>query len=150
MTSVTTGSPVSRLASARYLSPSSSSPWKEYGDVRGLKAPPRKTRAPAALTFAATSSTCPRDSTEHGPAITTISLPPIRTPSTGITVASRRTSRLASLKGWRIGCTASTHSSDSRLLDRKSTRLNSSHGYISYAVFCLKKKKNNKTTSTAH
>src|SRR2546422_7289773 len=28
-------------------------------------------------------------------------------------------------------------------LDRKSTRLNSSHGYISYAVFCLKKK--NKT-----
>src|SRR2546422_787475 len=25
--------------------------------------------------------------------------------------------------------------------DRKSTRLNSSHGYISYAVFCLKKKK---------
>src|SRR2546429_3665648 len=29
--------------------------------------------------------------------------------------------------------------------DRKSTRLNSSHGYISYAVFCLKKKK-----STSH
>src|SRR5256884_4245810 len=28
------------------------------------------------------------------------------------------------------------------LRDRKSTRLNSSHGYISYAVFCLKKKKN--------
>src|SRR2546422_7992441 len=28
-----------------------------------------------------------------------------------------------------------------RVLDRKSTRLNSSHGYISYAVFCLKKKK---------
>src|SRR2546422_8509094 len=32
------------------------------------------------------------------------------------------------------------------LLDRKSTRLNSSHGYISYAVFCLKKKKLNPTT----
>src|SRR5687768_17988503 len=28
-----------------------------------------------------------------------------------------------------------------RWVDRKSTRLNSSHGYISYAVFCLKKKK---------
>src|SRR2546422_2952939 len=28
-----------------------------------------------------------------------------------------------------------------RCEDRKSTRLNSSHGYISYAVFCLKKKK---------
>src|SRR2546422_6709738 len=27
--------------------------------------------------------------------------------------------------------------------DRKSTRLNSSHGYISYAVFCLKKKNRN-------
>src|SRR2546422_8552325 len=33
--------------------------------------------------------------------------------------------------------------------DRKSTRLNSSHGYISYAVFCLKKKKSKKTTCTA-
>src|SRR2546422_7071771 len=33
--------------------------------------------------------------------------------------------------------------------DRKSTRLNSSHGYISYAVFCLKKKKDTlHTTST--
>src|SRR3989449_7870567 len=31
--------------------------------------------------------------------------------------------------------------------DRKSTRLNSSHGYISYAVFCLKKKK---TTRSHH
>src|SRR2546422_8053155 len=34
------------------------------------------------------------------------------------------------------------------LLDRKSTRLNSSHGYISYAVFCLKKKKNKEATTT--
>src|SRR3712207_8183789 len=32
---------------------------------------------------------------------------------------------------------------DHRALDRKSTRLNSSHANISYAVFCLKKKKNN-------
>src|SRR2546422_6176527 len=30
-------------------------------------------------------------------------------------------------------------------VDRKSTRLNSSHGYISYAVFCLKKKKKKQT-----
>src|SRR2546422_7757450 len=44
-------------------------------------------------------------------------------------------------------------------IDRKSTRLNSSHGYISYAVFCLKKKKKNEhilkskerqTQSTTH
>src|SRR2546430_11404652 len=31
------------------------------------------------------------------------------------------------------------------LIDRKSTRLNSSHSQISYAVFCLKKKKTNNT-----
>src|SRR2546422_7945741 len=35
------------------------------------------------------------------------------------------------------------------LVDRKSTRLNSSHGYISYAVFCLKKKKAYITVSKA-
>src|SRR5687768_17790569 len=29
---------------------------------------------------------------------------------------------------------------NTKIIDRKSTRLNSSHGYISYAVFCLKKK----------
>src|SRR5256884_6360324 len=33
--------------------------------------------------------------------------------------------------------------------DRKSTRLNSSHGYISYAVFCLKKKKKTVSSITA-
>src|SRR5687768_18312643 len=32
---------------------------------------------------------------------------------------------------------------DNHDLDRKSTRLNSSHGYTSYAVFCLKKKNSN-------
>src|SRR2546422_1100511 len=34
-------------------------------------------------------------------------------------------------------------------LDRKSTRLNSSHGYISYAVFCLKKKKRKRLIATS-
>src|SRR2546429_1026740 len=34
--------------------------------------------------------------------------------------------------------------------DRKSTRLNSSHGYISYAVFCLKKKKKRMTLAFPH
>src|SRR2546422_8585502 len=33
--------------------------------------------------------------------------------------------------------------------DRKSTRLNSSHGYISYAVFCLKKKKKKNTPDSS-
>src|SRR5688572_31498507 len=38
-----------------------------------------------------------------------------------------------------------------RGVDRKSTRLNSSHSQISYAVFCLKKKKKKKTTThTTH
>src|SRR2546429_7233070 len=36
------------------------------------------------------------------------------------------------------------------LLDRKSTRLNSSHGYISYAVFCLKKKKRKNAVIQPH
>src|SRR3989449_2115071 len=39
---------------------------------------------------------------------------------------------------------------NARGTDRKSTRLNSSHGYISYAVFCLKKKKTNHQPAIAH
>src|SRR2546427_12803211 len=39
------------------------------------------------------------------------------------------------------------HDCDKFARDRKSTRLNSSHSQISYAVFCLKKKKNAATTS---
>src|SRR2546422_1122618 len=46
--------------------------------------------------------------------------------------------RLLHTEGARIVCT----DIDPQRVDRKSTRLNSSHGYISYAVFCLKKKKN--------
>src|SRR5699024_12055016 len=36
------------------------------------------------------------------------------------------------------------------IIDRKSTRLNSSHVSISYAVFCLKKKKNTSTNYSMH
>src|SRR5687768_17976047 len=39
------------------------------------------------------------------------------------------------------GSILKAHAVRGRRADRKSTRLNSSHGYISYAVFCLKKKK---------
>src|SRR2546429_5753124 len=35
-------------------------------------------------------------------------------------------------------------------INRKSTRLNSSHGYISYAVFCLKKKKKTDVNHASH
>src|SRR2546422_9607430 len=45
--------------------------------------------------------------------------------------------RVSAETSQRLACDASR--------DRKSTRLNSSHGYISYAVFCLKKKKNRHT-----
>src|SRR2546422_8521473 len=38
----------------------------------------------------------------------------------------------------------------SQARDRKSTRLNSSHGYISYAVFCLKKKKQKRVREYPH
>src|SRR3712207_8207054 len=41
-----------------------------------------------------------------------------------------------------IGCDLATIPEPSLRLDRKSTRLNSSHANISYAVFCLKKKSN--------
>src|SRR2546429_5911681 len=50
------------------------------------------------------------------------------------------------LLGVRLG--VAHHALNLLLGDRKSTRLNSSHGYISYAVFCLKKKKN--TTQTTY
>src|SRR2546429_3868563 len=43
--------------------------------------------------------------------------------------------------GWLKSGDKYVRDADGYYTDRKSTRLNSSHGYISYAVFCLKKKK---------
>src|SRR2546421_6411102 len=52
--------------------------------------------------------------------------------------------RSTSLRGWRSSIAwLLTLVITSWTLDRKSTRLNSSHDQISYAVFCLKKKKKN-------
>src|SRR5687768_18216708 len=45
------------------------------------------------------------------------------------------------------GATAGARLGATVRADRKSTRLNSSHGYISYAVFCLKKKKKKHQTN---
>src|SRR2546422_8250551 len=42
--------------------------------------------------------------------------------------------------------TRQSRGGQSSQIDRKSTRLNSSHGYMSYAVFCLKKKKKKNKT----
>src|SRR3712207_7264908 len=56
-------------------------------------------------------------------------------------------SRYAAQNGWVVAALQAAWSAVSRATslqdgDRKSTRLNSSHANISYAVFCLKKKKN--------
>ena len=89
------GRPVCSRASASSSRPFSPSPWKLYGEVRGLNAPPRMIRAPAALTAWAVSSTCSRLSTEQGPAMTTSSLPPISTSPTLTMVSVGLKSRLA-------------------------------------------------------
>ena len=103
---MTIGSPVSSLASARISRPLDPSPWKAYGDERGLKAPPRKTVAPAAATARAVSSVCSRVSTVHGPAMSPKKPSPIRRPRTSMTVASgvgsRATSGYASSSGGRV------------------------------------------------
>src|SRR2546422_2872032 len=52
--------------------------------------------------------------------------------------STRATTRRAS------NCSSARARACRQCQDRKSTRLNSSHGYISYAVFCLKKKKKKK------
>src|SRR5690606_40746783 len=54
---------------------------------------------------------------------------------------SWRTSRLAEQVAAQTALLAQIQANRANTLDRKSTRLNSSHVKISYAVFCLKKKK---------
>src|SRR5687768_17957526 len=55
--------------------------------------------------------------------------------------ARTRSSESGSRKNyWRVKKRGRSEISRRRTRDRKSTRLNSSHGYISYAVFCLEKK----------
>src|SRR3712207_8447353 len=71
---------------------------------------------------------------------------------TGGLLAARLTERPGSSAYVLGGVTAYANSAKEQLLDvpahgdRKSTRLNSSHANISYAVFCLKKKKNKHST----
>ncbi len=68
--------------------------------MRGFQAPPRSTVAPAAFTARAASRICSRDSTEHGPAITTMRGPPSTTPSPrSMRVSSPLTSRETSFHG---------------------------------------------------
>src|SRR5205809_4182152 len=64
----------------------------------------------------------------------------IRRPPRSTLFPTRRSSDLGP-GGWGDPRTNGCPSTLNPYGDRKSTRLNSSHGYISYAVFCLKKKK---------
>src|SRR2546422_6042544 len=69
--------------------------------------------------------------------------PHFAVPLAGAVLVMLNTRLQASELAWILNhCGAKASSAACR--DRKSTRLNSSHGYISYAVFCLKKKKKNK------
>src|SRR2546427_5369162 len=63
---------------------------------------------------------------------------------TGVPV---RKSELLGRRGKQADGSARTREAKLGCVDRKSTRLNSSHSQISYAVFCLKKKKNKRTVS---
>src|SRR2546422_6829767 len=80
-----------------------------------IRRPPRSTLFPYTTLFRSRSGAHPRDSPE----------------GRGGRSDERRSDRG---ECWSVPC-------GSGRKDRKSTRLNSSHGYISYAVFCLKKKK---------
>jgi hypothetical protein len=82
------------------------SPWKAYGDERGLKAPPRNAVAPAARTARADVTICSSLSTEQGPATMAISLPPKRTPGA---ISTMLVSGFHSREACRYGfCTMST------------------------------------------
>src|SRR2546422_6370405 len=90
-----------------------------------IRRPPRSTLFPYTTLFRSAHSPCapiqPRVSRSYSDATTRR--------------RSRRGRRPLSSSATGAAATSCTGS------DRKSTRLNSSHGYISYAVFCLKKKK---------
>src|SRR5438128_3788135 len=66
-----------------------------------------------------------------------------RTPAIAVVRHPQR-GRCADLQPRRLSAVDGGGAAQARHPDRKSTRLNSSHGSISYAVFCLKKKKKQK------
>src|SRR5256884_7312107 len=89
-----------------------------------IRRPPRSTLFPYTTLFRSDAHVA-----ERGDAGERLGAPAARHPR------RRARERTAGLRRERAGPEASGP-------DRKSTRLNSSHGYISYAVFCLKKKTN--------
>ena len=85
-----------------------------------MKAPPRKKLAPDPATPLAVRTSCSRLSTEHGPAITTNSVPPMRWPPASTTVFAGLKSRLASLYGRVMRVTRSTPGKTSSVSSRSS------------------------------
>src|SRR5687768_15254162 len=65
----------------------------------------------------------------------------------GVVVTASVVTDVSPLLRWSLAVIAGGGAAATTQADRKSTRLNSSHGYISYAVFCLKKKKKKKKTN---
>src|SRR5438067_5419603 len=76
--------------------------------------------------------------------------PPVRRGRGRVRAVAHRPSRVRLRAGWRnragLGGPGGGRARDHQDQDRKSTRLNSSHVSISYAVFCLKKKKKKNET----
>src|SRR2546429_1226648 len=89
-----------------------------------IRRPPRSTLFPYTTLFRSLPPVCPHALPARSSRVARAPLPCPRSPAYG----SGRVQLHSRLRRW-------------TRIDRKSTRLNSSHGYISYAVFCLKKKK---------
>src|SRR5688572_31633326 len=97
-----------------------------------LRRPPRSTLFPYTTLFRSVSL-----SRSAGASV--LSRPLVRGAVSSRRSVGRGSSAIEGVRGGDRGVVAAPHLRHSR--DRKSTRLNSSHSQISYAVFCLKKKK---------
>src|SRR5690625_4958792 len=95
-------------------------------------------RAPAAVNMPASFSSCRRDKTEWPPPEHSLHMMGLREGSGGRSGCVGFAHVLQDVRPHRTQLGRARPS----CVDRKSTRLNSSHVAISYAVFCLKKKKN--------
>src|SRR2546422_6363907 len=95
-----------------------------------IRRPPRSTLFPYTTLFRS-----------HGPPLLQLVSPECATGGAGCGRCLRRAGSANRKSG---------RAQERRERDRKSTRLNSSHGYISYAVFCLKKKKKNNRRTDQH
>src|SRR3712207_8258653 len=96
-----------------------------------IRRPPRSTLFPYTTLFRS----------EPDAALAAVASGLLRFGETGLGLATRVNGWVASAMRYRYGVTTvGTTAAEALALDRKSTRLNSSHANISYAVFCLKKK----------